>query len=78
MKNKMIIKNLGYASWAVPVSLWDSRDLGFVTVSVTAFVAAITQQEKIFIITFLAHLAILKNTGASIKNKCRFHAWIFS
>lgn len=59
----MIIKTsryLGYARWAVPVSLWDSRYFGFVTVSVTAFVTAITQQEEVFIITFLAHLAILK------------------
>lgn len=54
------MRYLGYTSWAVPVSLGNSRDLGFVTVSVTAFVAAITQQEEVFVITFLAHLAILK------------------
>lgn len=77
----MIMKNLwylGYARWAVPVSLWDSRYFGFVTVSVTAFVTAVTQQEEVFIITFLAHLAILKNTEASIEDKYRFQEWIFS
>lgn len=61
----MIIKilcYLGYARWAVPVSLWDSRYFGFVTVSVTAFVTAVTQQEEVFIIPLLAHLAILKST----------------
>lgn len=57
------MRYLGYTSWAVPVSLRNSRDLGFVTVSVTAFVAAVTQQEEVFVITFLAHLAILKYRG---------------
>lgn len=42
------------------------------TVSVTAFVTAITQQEEVLIITFLAHLAILKNTEASTEDKDGF------
>lgn len=54
------IRNLGYAGRAVPVSLWDTGDLGFVTVSVAAFVAAVTQQEKILVVALLAHLTVLQ------------------
>lgn len=52
--------NLGYAGWAVPVSLWDTGDLGFVTVGVAAFVAAVTQQQKVFVVALLAHLTVLR------------------
>lgn len=55
-------RNLGYAGRAVPVSLWDTGDLGFVTVSVAAFITAITQQEQVLVIPLLAHLTVLKNT----------------
>ena len=57
---------LGYAGRAVPVSLWDSGDLGFVTVSVAAFVTAITQQEQVLIIALPAHLTVLQNQRATI------------
>lgn len=60
MHDKMLCY-LGYAGWAVPVSLWDTGDFGFVTISVTAFVTAITQQEEVLIIPLLAHLTVLKN-----------------
>lgn len=51
---------LGYAGWAVPVSLRDTGDLGFMTVSVAAFVTAITQQEEILVIPLSAHLTVLQ------------------
>ena len=57
---------LGYAGQAVPVSLWDTGDLGFVTVSVAAFVTAITQQEQVLIILIPAHLTVLQNKRAII------------
>lgn len=55
------MRNLGYAGRAVPVSLWDTGDLGFVTVSVAAFVTAVTQQEKILVVALLAHLTVLED-----------------
>lgn len=60
--------NLGYASWAVPVSLWDTGDLGFVTVSVAAFIAAVTQQQKILVVALLAHLTVLVEKGGASVN----------
>lgn len=66
---------LGYAGWAVPVSLRDTGDLGFVTVSVAAFVTAITQQEEVLVIPLPAHLTVLKKKqktkqSATIKIQC--------
>lgn len=55
------MRNLGYAGRAVPVSLWDTGDLGFVTVSVAAFVTAVTQQEQILVVALLAHLTVLED-----------------
>lgn len=68
---------LGYAGWAVPVSLRDTGDLGFVTVSVAAFVTAITQQEEVLVIPLPAHLTVLKKKqktkqSAPIKIQCTF------
>lgn len=39
------MRYLGYAGRAVPVSLWDTGNLGFVTVRVAAFVAAVAEQQ---------------------------------
>lgn len=50
---------LGDAGRAVPVPLRDTGNLGFVTVSVAAFVAAIAQQEKVLVVSLLAHLTVL-------------------
>lgn len=57
---------LGYADWTVPVALWDAGDLGFVTVSMAAFVTAITQQEEVFIIALSTYLTVLQNTGGTM------------
>ena len=57
---------LGYAGRAVPVSLWDTGGLGIVTVSVAAFITAITQQEQVLIIGLPAHLTVLQNKRAII------------
>lgn len=57
--------HLGYAGGAVPVSLWDTGDLGFVTVGVAAFVAAVTQQQQVLVVALLAHLTVLAETGGA-------------
>lgn len=57
------------AGWTVPVSFWDAGDLGFVTVSVTPFVTAVTQQQEVLIIPLFAHLTILKRQTHSLKKE---------
>lgn len=61
LKSNKRFRYLGYAGRAVPVSFWDAGDLGFVTVSVAAFVTAITQQEEVLIIPLLTNLTVLQN-----------------
>lgn len=61
LRQRGVMRNLGYAGRAVPVSLWDTGDLGFVTVSVAAFVTAVTQQQEILVVALLAHLTVLED-----------------
>ena len=54
------LRYLGYAGRAVPVSLRDAGDLGFMAVGVAAFITAVTQQQKVFIVPLPAQLTVLK------------------
>lgn len=45
------------------------------TISVAAFVTAITQQEEVLVIPLPAYLTVLKKTSASIKNKRTLLEW---
>jgi len=48
------------AGGAVPVSLRDAGDLGFVAVGVAALITAITQQQEVLVVPLPAQLAVLQ------------------
>lgn len=52
-------KYLGYASRTKPVTVRYCSDLGFMAVSVTAFVTSITKQKQFLIVPFPTELAVL-------------------